>query len=34
MEPSLVLVANILDALEVEEEGFEADELSEKGNPT
>lgn len=33
-EPSSVLVADILDALEAEEEGFEADELSEKGNPT
>jgi hypothetical protein len=33
-EPSPVLVAEMLDALEVEEEGFEADELSEEGNPT
>jgi hypothetical protein len=30
-EPSPALVA---DALEAEEEGFEADELSEEGNPT
>jgi hypothetical protein len=33
-EPSPVLVAEMLDALEAEEEGFEADELSEEGNPT
>jgi hypothetical protein len=33
-EPSPVLVADMLDALEAEEEGFEADELSEEGNPT
>ncbi len=33
-EPSPVLVAERLDALEAEEEGFEADELSEEGNPT
>ena len=33
-EPSPVLVADILDALEAEEEGFAANELSEKGNPT
>ena len=33
-EPSPVLVAEMPDALEVEEEGFEADELSEEGNPT
>jgi hypothetical protein len=33
-EPSPVLVAEMLDALETEEEGFEADELSEEGNPT
>ena len=29
-----MLVADILDALEAEEEGFAADELSEKSNPT
>ena len=33
-EPSPVLVAEMLDALEAEEEGFEADELSEEGTPT
>ena len=33
-EPSPVLVAEMLDALEAEEEGFEADELSEEGDPT
>jgi hypothetical protein len=33
-EPSPVLVAEMLDALEAEEEGFEADELSEEGNRT
>jgi hypothetical protein len=33
-ELSPVLVAEMLDALEAEEEGFEADELSEEGNPT
>ena len=33
-EPSPVLVADMLQALEAEEEGFEADELSEEGNPT
>jgi hypothetical protein len=33
-EPSPLLVAEMLDALEAEEEGFEADELSEEGNPT
>ena len=33
-EPSPVLVVEMLDALEAEEEGFEADELSEEGNPT
>jgi hypothetical protein len=32
--PSPVLVAEMLDALEAEEESFEADELSEEGNPT
>ena len=32
-EPSPVLVADMLQALEAEEEGFEADELSEEGNP-
>jgi hypothetical protein len=32
-EPSPVLVADMLDALEAEEGGFEADELSEEGNP-
>jgi hypothetical protein len=34
LEPSPVLVAEMLDALEAEESGFEADELSEEGNPT
>ena len=34
VEPSPALVADTLDALEAEEEGFEADELSEEGNPT
>jgi hypothetical protein len=29
-----MLVAEMLDALEAEEESFEADELSEEGNPT
>ena len=29
-----MLVAEMLDALEAEEEGFEADELSKEGNPT
>ena len=33
-EPSPVLVADMLEALEAEEGGFEADELSEEGNPT
>ena len=33
-EPSPVLVAEMLEALEAEEHGFEADELSEEGNPT
>ncbi len=33
-EPSPVLVADMLNALEAEEGGFEADELSEEGNPT
>jgi hypothetical protein len=33
-EPSPVLVAEMLEALEAEEQGFEADELSEEGNPT
>ena len=33
-EPSPVLVAEMLDALEAEEEGFVADELSEEGNHT
>ena len=33
-EPSPVLVAEMLEALEVEDQGFEADELSEEGNPT
>jgi hypothetical protein len=33
-EPSPVLVAEMLDALEAEEGGFDADELSEEGNPT
>ena len=29
-----MLVADMLDALDAEEGGFEADELSEEGNPT
>ena len=29
-----MLVADMLQALEAEEEGFEADELSKEGNPT
>jgi hypothetical protein len=33
-EPSPALVAEMLDALEAEEGGFDADELSEEGNPT
>ena len=33
-EPSLVLVAEMLEALETEDQGFEADELSEEANPT
>jgi hypothetical protein len=33
-EPSAVLVAEMLSALEAEEGGSEADELSEEGNPT
>jgi len=33
-EPSPALVADMLDALEAEEGGFESDELSEEGNPT
>ena len=33
-EPSPTLVADMLDALEAEEQGFESDELSEEGNPT
>lgn len=33
-EPSPALVAEMLDAVETEEVGFEADELSEEGNPT
>jgi hypothetical protein len=33
-ELSPALVADMLDALEAEEGGFEADELSEEGNPT
>ena len=33
-EPSPLLVAEMLDALEAKESGFEADELSEEGNPT
>ena len=33
-EPSPVLVAEMLEALEAEEQRFEADELSEEGNPT
>ena len=34
LKPSPVLVAEMLDALEAEKEGLEADELSEEGNPT
>ena len=33
-EPAPALVADMLDALEAEEGGFDADELSEEGNPT
>ena len=33
-EPSPALVADMLDALEAEEGGFDTDELSEEGNPT
>ena len=33
-EPSPALVADMLDTLEAEKGGFEADELSEEGNPT
>jgi len=33
-EPSAVVVADMLSALEAEEGGLEADELSEEGNPT
>jgi hypothetical protein len=33
-EPSPALVADMLDVLEAEEGGFDADELSEEGNPT
>ena len=33
-EPSPTLVADMLDALEAEEGGFDVDELSEEGNPT
>lgn len=33
-EPSPELVAEMLEALGAEEQGFEADELSEEGNPT
>jgi hypothetical protein len=33
-EPSPVLVAEMLDALEAEGDGFEAGELSEEGTPT
>jgi hypothetical protein len=33
-EPAATLVAEMLDALEAEEGGFDADELSEEGNPT
>ena len=33
-EPSPVLVAEMLEALEAEEQGFEADELSKEGSPT
>jgi hypothetical protein len=32
-EPSPVLVADMLHVLEAEEEGFEADEISQEGNP-
>jgi hypothetical protein len=32
-EPSAVVVADMMSALEAEEGGFEADELSEEGNP-
>ena len=34
VEPSPTLVADMLQALEAEEEGFDSDELSEEGNPT
>jgi hypothetical protein len=33
-EPSPVLLADMLDALEAGEEGFDVDEISEEGNPT
>ena len=33
-EPSPALVAEMLDALEAEEESMDADELSEEANPT
>ena len=33
-EPSPVLVADMLDALEAEEGSFDADDLSEEGSPT
>ena len=33
-EPSPALVADMLDALEAEEGGFDTDELCEEGNPT
>jgi len=33
-EPSPALVADMLQALDAEEGGFDADELSEEGNPT
>jgi hypothetical protein len=33
-KPSPALMADMLDALEAEEGGFEADELSEESNPT
>jgi hypothetical protein len=33
-EPSSSLVADMLDALEAEEGGFDADEFSEEGSPT
>jgi hypothetical protein len=33
-EPSPALVADMLDAAEAEEAGFDADELSEESNPT